>query len=149
MKNEKEEAQKSQHNLHIEKYLNEAYFLKCERDELKIQLTNLKKLLDDKENELEKQKSKSEKYRIKNNELECIILNYEIQLRKYEAKFEGNSYDEPQNVLFLTEIEDLKLNINKLSEENFILNKRLEQIEKIEKENKPISDQTICNFETQ
>jgi hypothetical protein len=86
IKSESEDKQKIAVNSQIEKYKNEAYTYKCERDELKVQLNNLKKKKDS-EKDKEKLLAKYDKYKEKVCDLEKEILRQETEKKENESKF--------------------------------------------------------------
>ena len=90
LKLDQEDKQKFFLNSQIEKYKNESYNYKCERDEFKIQLNNLKSKKDGKDKEIDKIMLKCEKYKEKVADLEKAVTKYESEKREIKAKFHSH-----------------------------------------------------------
>jgi chromosome segregation ATPase len=88
-----EEKQKINLNAQIEKYKNEAYSYRCEKEELKMQLNNFKARKDVNEKEMQKLKDKCEKYKEKVTELEKVISRNETERKEFENKFYKEMYE--------------------------------------------------------
>lgn len=76
------EKQDSIINLQIEKYKNEAYNYKCERDEIKMQIANVKTIKDRLVKEKEKMNLKIEKYKKQAEELREHLNRFEQEKRE-------------------------------------------------------------------
>jgi hypothetical protein len=87
LKTDFEEKQRVSYNSLIEKYKNEAYSYKCERDELKIQINNLKTKKDGRDKEIDKVILKSEKYKERVLELEKMITKFELEKKESESQY--------------------------------------------------------------
>lgn len=71
----------------IEKYKNEAWIYKCERDELKVSLNNLKIERKSNEKDFDKKLLKVDKYKEKIHDLEKQLLKNEGERNEIESKF--------------------------------------------------------------
>lgn len=119
LKSDGEEKQRVSMNSQIEKYKNEAYMFKCERDELKIQLNNLKTKKDGREKDIEKIVARGEKYKEKVTELEKRVVMCEAERKESENKMTIQIYDMSERYEKILQAYESNLNkLRELEEEN-------------------------------
>ncbi len=135
-------------NYHIEKYKNEAYAYKCERDELKQLFNNLKARKEAKEKEMEKLTTKCKTYKEKVTELEASINLSETEKKDLENKFIQENSELKSNLMKLvSQLEELKIKHNLMEEELEIQKKKMEDFkikcENLSAQNKELTERNI------
>jgi chromosome segregation ATPase len=135
-------------NYHIEKYKNEAYAYKCERDELKQLLNNLKARKEAKEKEMEKLTNKCKTYKEKVTELETLLNLSDIEKKETENKFiQENSELKSKLMKVVSQMDELKTNYNIIQEDMENHKKKIEDFkikcENLSSQNKELTERNI------
>jgi hypothetical protein len=86
------EKEEQEFSVMIEKYKKESYDYKCQNDQLKMQISNLKSL---KENSSKESNNKLEKYKSKISELEKLIPKYEKDKKDIETRLNEEIIEVP------------------------------------------------------